>query len=53
MIGDWGLIGGKCKKCGADGHLTARSHEDDEGHEDWEYHCSNCEETWFVDGADS
>ena len=50
---EWENIGGLCRKCGAEGTVVCRSHDDDEGHTNWEYHCSACETTFlYVAGWD-
>lgn len=42
----------KCPHCEKRGGIEWRSHEDSEGHEDYQYHCKYCEKKWWVDGSD-
>lgn len=39
------------KKCDAP-NIQYRSVEDSQGHEDYQYRCSGCGFTWWVDGSD-
>lgn len=41
-----------CRKCKSD-KLNYRIVEDDDCHEDINYWCPNCGESWWVEGSDS
>jgi DNA-directed RNA polymerase subunit M/transcription elongation factor TFIIS len=40
-----------CRKCGSH-DVVYRKSEDDDCHEDYEYHCKNCNRYWWVEGSD-
>lgn len=50
---DWKDADCDCIKCKKHTVLY-REHEDDEGHEDYQYRCQNpeCNHSWWVDGID-
>lgn len=49
---EWKPSDDPCRKCG--GHVVYRVWEShDGGYEDYQYHCEDCDRTWWVDGIDS
>lgn len=51
---EWQTTSRPCKYCRAVGHVVYRVRECGDGaYDDTEYHCSNCEASWWFDGADA
>lgn len=52
-MADWEKTNRTCPLCGVTGTVKLAVVEDDYGHEDDHYKCSNCLASWWVDGIDS
>ena len=53
-FGEWQPADRPCRRAGCEGLVRCRlwtSH--DEAYEDWQYQCTSCDTTWWIEGPDS
>lgn len=43
----------KCPKCGCGSIMWREWESSDGGHEDYQFRCTYCQHTWWVDGPDA
>ena len=48
---EWQKVDIPCRHCGSN-NVEMRTVEDSECHEDINYHCLDCNYSWWIDGSD-